>query len=482
MKNWKRWLALLLSVTMLAVCLVGCGGVKKIDKDDDSSWEDSGVKEEEKPAATAPKVPTDFDVSEPVEITFAHTMNASLQAELEEAIADFNRIYPNITVKHSMYGGWKEIADQINIEIAGGTQPNVAFCYPDHVAMYNIAKAVVPLDNWIDSEAKIDGTGEIVGLTSEQRIDIFPAFYGEGRVYGDNLMYTMPMSKSTDVLYYNKTFFDRHGLKVPTTWDELWAVCAQIKAIDPNNYPLAVDAEDNWFINLCQQYGTPYTSAENGGQILFDNEQNKALMQTLKINYTRGYFTTSELIGMYTSNLFTETSGQKCYMSIGSSGGAKNNRSNWDTPDGSYAFEVGVAGIPQYMPGNGQSLSQGPSLCILQGTKTTDQELLASWLFVKFLCTDVQFQTNYSMATGYMPVIQTALQNSAYSTWLSMGNGFDGLVARCVNVTLKNRSTYFVSPAFNGSSRVRNAVGQLVLDCLLGDINAAFAKAIEDCR
>ncbi|MBQ6848692.1 MAG: extracellular solute-binding protein [Clostridia bacterium] len=492
MKNWKRYLALFLSVTMLALCLVGCGEIKKKDKDDEddkdegSSWQDDDSKVDQNKPVKIPAVSTDFDVDEPVEITFAHTMNAALQAELEEAIADFNRMYPNITVKHSFYGGWKDINGQINTEITMDTQPNIAYCYPDHVAMYNMARAVVPLDELIASEKKIAGTGEVVGLTSEQRIDIIPSFYGEGRVYGDGWMYTMPMSKSSDVLYYNKTFFDRHGLKAPTTWDELWAVCAQIKAIDPTCYPLGVADEPNWFINLCQQYGAPYLSADNGGQYLFDNADAKALMKTLHTNYRRGYFTTSSLLGGYTSNLFTETTNQKSYMCIGSSGGAKHHMSNMDTPDGSYAFEVGVVALPQYIPGNGQTLSQGPSLCVLRGTKTTDQQILASWLFVKFLCTDVQFQTRFSMASGYMPVIQSALQHSTYSTWLSMGNGFDGLVARCVNVGLKNRSTYFVAPAFNGSSKARDVMGGLLVDCLQcstdAQMDAAFKEAVADCQ
>ena len=63
-------------------------------------------------------------------------------------------------------------------------------------------------------------------------------------------MYTLPMSKSTEALYYNKTFFEKNGLSVPTTWDEMEAVCARIKEIDPACVPLGYDSEANWFITM----------------------------------------------------------------------------------------------------------------------------------------------------------------------------------------------------------------------------------------
>ena len=173
-----------------------------------------------------------FNMNEPVEITFTHTMGAKLQGVLDTYIAEFNKLYPNITITHQSAGGWGDINGQINTEIAGGTQPNIAYCYPDHVAMYNIAKSVVVLDNLIASDMKIGDTDEIIGLTDAQKADFIESYYNEGKVYGDDLMYTMPLNKSTEVLYYDKTFFDANGLKVPTSWDELWDVCKKIKEID----------------------------------------------------------------------------------------------------------------------------------------------------------------------------------------------------------------------------------------------------------
>ena len=431
-----------------------------------------------------------FNMDEEVNITFTHTMGAKLQGILDTYIKEFNKIYPNIHITHQSAGGWADINGQINTEIAGGKQPNIAYCYPDHVATYNIAKSVIVLDNLIDSDVAIGDTGMIIGLTDEEKADFIESYYNEGTVYGDGKMYTMPLSKSTEVLYYDKTFFEANGLTVPTTWDELWEVCAKIKAIDSDCYPLGYDAEDNWFITLCEQNQTGFTSAEDGGKYLFNNDANKAMVKELREYYQKGYFTTQELYGSYTSNLFVETTDTRCYMCVGSSGGASYQMSNNDTSDGSFAFEVGVAPIPQANADNKKTISQGPSLCILQGAETTDQEIVASWLFIKFLCTNVDFQAEFSMESGYMPVLKSVTENEAYANWLAKGNGYEYLVAKCVQVGIEGRDNYFVSPAFDGSSTARSEAGALMLKCLSGTpsgslddfIDQAFKEAIEECE
>jgi multiple sugar transport system substrate-binding protein len=354
--------------------------------------------------------------------------------------------------------------------------------------MYNIAKSVVVLDNLIDSDIAVGDKGEIIGLTDEQRADFIESYYNEGLAYGDDQMYTMPLNKSTEVLYYDKTFFEENGLTVPNTWDELWATCEKILAIDPDCYPLGYDAEDNWFITMCEQMGTGYTSADNGGEYLFNNDENKAFVKELREYYQKGYFTTQELYGSYTSNLFVETTDTRCYMCVGSSGGASYQMSNNDTGDGTFAFEVGVAPIPAYN-GNRKVISQGPSLCILKGANTTDQQVIASWLFTKFLCTNVDFQAEFSMTSGYMPVLKSVVENENYAAWLDKANGYEQLVATCVKTGIEGRETYFVSDAFNGSSTARTQVGSLLIKCLSTEtddvdtlIDQAFADALAECE
>ena len=462
----KRIVAILLLVAMVMTLMAACGKKKSVTSAD-------------------VEIPNEGYDGSKVTIKFAHTMGANLQEVLNYHIKEFNKLYPNITIEHDTYGSWSDIPTQINTEIIGDNQPNVAYCYPDHVATYNMSLSTVALDNLINSTVEIeraDGSKEVMGLTQEQIDDFIPGFYNEGKVYGDGKMYTLPMSKSTEVLYYNKTFFDENNLTVPATWEEMKETCAKILAIDAKCVPLGYDSEENMFITMCEQNGYPFTSAEGSGadHFKFNNDQCKAMVQELRDWYKSGYITTEAIYGSYTSSLFTELKKDvlHSYMCIGSSGGA-----SYQMPDNS-AFEVGVAPVPQANPSAPKVISQGPSLCILRGGKTSDQQVMASWLFVKYLTTNMAFQTEFSSTSGYMPVIKSAMENENYAKWLGRADGYANLRALVVKVGLEASDGYFTSPAFNGSSVARTQAGQILFQGMAKenvDINKLFKDAYDEC-
>ena len=420
-----------------------------------------------------------------VTITFYHTMGSTLAEVLDQYIAEFNVLYPNITVEATQIGGYDDVRDQISTEITVGNQPNIAYCYPDHVALYNLAGAVAALDGLIESDITVtrnDGTTEKLGLTEEQKNDFITGYYEEGRQFGDGLMYTLPWSKSTEVLYYNKTFFDQNGLTVPATWDDMEELCRKIKEIDPSSIPLGYDSEGNWFITMTEQYGSPYTSATEP-HYLFDNDTNRAFVKRFREWYQNGYVTTQNIYGAYTSGLFTAESGTKSYMSIGSSAGATHQRPSADA-DGKYPFEVGIATIPQVDPSNPKVISQGPSVCIFN--KDNPQEVIASWLFVKFMTTSVSFQAEFSMASGYVPVLRSVADNDEYKAFVSQADGGDYIAALSAKVCLEQEDAYYTSPAFNGSSEARSQVQNIITTSLPASdesaVDKAFRDAIDECE
>ena len=467
-----RIIALALLAVMLLGIFAGC-----TQTNPNPTTKPSG----DKPATGNFTVPEGGYDGSAVTINFYHTMGANLREVLDNYIVEFNKLYPNITIVHDQVGGYDDVRDQISKEILAGNQPHIAYCYPDHVAMYNSAEAVTTLDGLIASTIEVtraDGTKEILGLTDEQKADFIPGYYNEGKQFGDGLMYTLPLSKSTEVLYYNKTFFDEHKLKVPTTWDELEAVCEQIKAIDPTSIPLGYDSESNWFITMCEQLQSPYTSA-NGDHFLFDNETNREFVERFNGWFQKGYLTTQTLYKAYTSGLFVAQDGTKSYMSIGSSAGATHQRPTM--VNGEYPFEVGIATVPQADANNKKVISQGPSLCIFQ--KANPQEVIASWLFVKFLTTTVEFQAEFALASGYVPVLKSVSQHPVYAGELEKANGGDFITSLAAKVCLEQADFYYTSPAFVGSSVARTQVGNLIANCLTmtgSDVKQQIAQAFQD--
>ena len=120
--------------------------------------------------------------------------------------------------------------------------------------------------------------------------------------------------------------------------------------------------------------------------------------------------------------------------------------------------------------------------------KSNPQEVIASWLFVKFLTTTVEFQAEFSMASGYVPVLKSVADNPVYADFLAKADGGKYVSALSAKICLQQADAYYTSPAFNGSSEARDQVKNLLCACLTsaGDadevIDDAFEKAIEECE
>lgn len=449
----KKTLALLLALLMLVSCI---------------------------PALADTEFPAEGYDGSAVTITFRHIITKDDQlAVLNDAIAEFNKLYPNITVVPENGGKYDDILKNSKTELQGGNEVNIVFCYMDHIADYNtLPGAVQTLDELI--------AHPVVGMSEEEIANFIPGYYKEGAQFGDGKLYALPFYKSTEVLYYNKTFFDANGLTVPATWDEMEEVCAKIREIDPDCIPLGYDSEGNWFITMAEQLGGAYTSATEP-HYLFDNDTNKDFIRRLNGWYNKGYVTTAGLHGDHVSGLFINTEGMHSYMSIGSSAGATYQRPK-KGEDGTYPFEVGIASIPQADLNNPKAISQGPSVCIFAYKKSV-QEILASWLLVKYLTTDVTFQSRFSIASGYMPAIKTALDSPEYQEYLAKADGGDNVGVLSVSVGMSITDAYFTSPVFTGSATARNQVTALLKNCLgmkpdelEAKIDAAFQDAIDECE
>ena len=449
----------------------------------------------------------------PVTITFYNTMGDNLSGVFASAVERFNEIYPNITVvSDSSSGDYDTLRDKLSTEIQTGVQPNLAFCYPDHVALYNEAGVVLPLNDFLPTGKYTDMMQKNEGPDGEEPMCLQPEqineelggyitpYFLEGMAFGDNNLYTLPYAKSTELLYYNKTYFknnytmfsevtDTSGnpivnsdgeLQNYMTWDQIFAISAKIKASDSSKTPLGIDSEANLFITLCEQYGTPYTSA-TGDHYLFNTAENQAFVQKFHDWFQQGLFTTQTINKAYTSNLFKE---QKTYLSIGSSAGAQYQAPDMDAAGGA-VFEVGIVNIPQVDPAHPKSISQGPSICIFK--QKNPQEVVASWLFAKFITTDVTFQGQYSMTSGYVPVLKSVFDNPAYQTHLDKRSGLKSGLPALSSFTCKelvDRNAFYTSPAFNGSSKAREQVGILMVAALTEtkSIDDAFKDAVKECE
>lgn len=213
MKKFTSLMAALVLMTGMLLC--GCHGSSK---------------------TSAFAIPESFDENTPVEITFwaKNDTNKNQTDVYKKAIEDFEKLYPNITVKMKLYTDYGKIYNDVITNIATDTTPNVVITYPDHIASYlQGSNTVVALDELMadpsyglgGSELKFDGPdqGEVV-----------EAFLEEGKIGGTQ--YALPFMRSTEALYINKTLVEKLGYTIPdvVTWDWIWEVAEAATAKNPD--------------------------------------------------------------------------------------------------------------------------------------------------------------------------------------------------------------------------------------------------------
>jgi multiple sugar transport system substrate-binding protein len=410
------------------------------------------------------------------EITFWHTIGKANLDTLNTMITEFNKVYPGITVTTTSQGGYDQLKQTISNAIPAGTTPTMAYCYPDHVAEYLAAGAVLKMDDYINSTKW--GLGVDNGLSDKGKDDFIQTYWNEGNNYtvdGSKVegVYSLPFSKSTEVLFYNKDVFDKNSWKVPTTWDEMWKLCETIKAANSTITPLGYDSDANFYITESEQKKIAYTTGEGSDHFLFNNADAKAMVTELKAKYDLGYFKTQATLGnnTYSSTKFTA---QELYMSVGSTGGTTYNYSD--------AFTTGVAALPQADLDDGKVIMQGPSICFF--SRATAEQKLAAWLFYKFI-TNTKNSAVWSVSTGYNPVRTSSFTDDAYVNRDATGSKI--LVKKVADFLADDAnnysSWYYTSPAFKGSSTARVEMGSLMGSVLLGTktIDNAFADAMSNC-
>ncbi|MBN2051057.1 MAG: extracellular solute-binding protein, partial [Spirochaetales bacterium] len=202
----RTWLFVL--IALLTAGMLFAGGAKE---------EPEEVKEAE---AAVPSVVT--TLSGPVSIEFWHAMSSKLGETVVVLTDKFNSTVGKemgITVTPVFQGNYNEMKQKTTAAIKAGTAPAIAQAYPDWVAEYMQAEVIVPLNDYIFHPE--------VGIKDFE--DIFPGYLEENRQYTtEGIYYSLPFNKSTEVLFYNKTFFEQNGYSVPKTWNELVALAKKI--------------------------------------------------------------------------------------------------------------------------------------------------------------------------------------------------------------------------------------------------------------
>jgi multiple sugar transport system substrate-binding protein/sn-glycerol 3-phosphate transport system substrate-binding protein len=400
----KKWMYLLVvAMLVIPMALTACGTTPESEPTAQPAQPTAAPEEPTAAPAeptAAPEEPKGEGPYEDVDPTGAtvlwwHQHTQEREEGLNQMVQEFNDTNEwGIEVVAEYAGGYSDIYDKMINAIAADDPtllPNLTVGYANQVAKYQLTDSLVDMDYFVDS-AKW-------GLTADEIAD-FPKGIFEADVspvFGDgHFRMAFPPNRSMEVLYYNQDWLNELGYDgPPTTWDEFAEmVCA---ATDPDagtiGYEISTDASR--FASLVfSRHGSYFV--EDGSSFDFTNDTVKETMGFMKDLFDQGCIALmAERYGDQTDfgnykTLFTigSTSGVPYYDQAVKSGEAGE-------------FIWGVAPLP-YMDGGDEPVMNlyGASVTV---PKTTPEQELAAWLFVKWF-TEPEQNARWAKISGYFPV------------------------------------------------------------------------------
>lgn len=328
-----------------------------------------------------------------------HQHTKERQEGLDEMVAEFNATNEwDIEVVAEYAGGYSEIYDKMITAIAANDpslMPNLVVGYANQVAKYQLTDSLVDMDEFVDS-AKW-------GLTDEEKAD-FPEGIFEADVspmFGDgHFRMAFPPNRSMEVMYYNLDWLNEMGYDgPPKTWAEFkeMACKATDAAKGTVGYEISTDAS-RFASMVFSRHGTYFE--EDGSSFTLTNDTVKETMSFIKGMYDEGCATLiAESYGDQ-----TDFGNYKCLFTIGSSSGIPYYASAVKSGEQG-EFQWGVAPLP-YMDGGDEPVQNlyGASVAV---PKTTPEQELAAWLFVKWF-TQPENLARWAKISNYFPVRNSA--------------------------------------------------------------------------
>ncbi|MDF2510320.1 MAG: prx [Herbinix sp.] len=387
-----------------------------------------------------------LDPDNPITVTVWNYYNGTVKDRFDELVLEFNDTIGTergIVIEAQSYGDVNELADALfssaNAEIGSLPMPDVFAAYPDNVFRVDQIAELVNLKNYFSQEE----LGEIRGEFLEEGI------FGE-----DQELKILPIAKSTENLYLNKTFWDGFAnasgasLNSLSTWEGL-AKTAKLYYEYTGKAFFGVDANANYMLISAMQLGEEMYNYQGDLGILGLSEDTAYKIWTnYYVPYINGYYAK---IGRFSSD--DAKTGQIAAYTGSTAGASYFPR---EVADGDKAIPVEVITLPYpfYEGGEPYAVQQGAGMCI---TKSDNAHEYAAALFLKWFI-DTPQNINFAVSTGYLPVKSENLNTDTILSKMDRDSLTNKAVQNSIITTMEMFETYsfYGNKPFQGSYEARS--------------------------
>ncbi len=299
-----------------------------------------------------------------------------------------------IEVQLVHYGAADQVNGKIMTAVAGNKAPDIMWWGPMNTGQMAKTGKLVKIDNFLKNDSTFDST------------DIYPGLWQGGSYQG--AVWTFPFAANNVALYYNKDHFKEAGLDPDglNTWQDLKAYAKKLTTRDRYGLELSIGTGE-WLT-----FSTLLPFLWQAGGDLVTSEGDKAVF-----NSRAGVEALEYLSGLVNK--------EKC--------------AKWSEMGAGYKIDNFVAGRVSMMicgPWNLNALQSqnnvkygavflpkgkvratdlgGENLYLFKSNKSREK---AAWELCKFIASP-DFQVDWSMQTGYLPISKSAANDPRYKSFL----------------------------------------------------------------
>ncbi|MGI6224922.1 MAG: extracellular solute-binding protein [Peptococcales bacterium] len=384
----------------------------------------------------------------PVTLTIWHNYGGQMKDTMDEMVDQFNDtvgakegIILNVTSISGSSTLHEKLIMAANGDPGAPKLPDITTAYPK--TAFLLAEKGLILD--LNEE-----------FTNEELSAYIPRFLEEGRLH--NKLYVFPTAKSTEVLFVNKTIFDRFTKDTNISFQDLrtFEGITQVAA----EYYQWTDQQTPHIKNDGKMFYMPdslFNFALVGYRQLGDNFFKEGRPNFKSPNFSKVWDCFFEpavrghvaIFDGYATDL-AKTGDIIC--SIGSTAGVVFLPSKITYADNrTEPVEYAILPYPTFENGQKVAMQRGSGMCIVKSTKEKER---AAGIFLRWF-TEPQQNLHFVSSTGYLPVTKEAFGEMMTKEIINIS---DKNIKKLLNTVIEMQKEYdfYISPSFDGFDKFEN--------------------------
>ncbi|MBD1912740.1 MULTISPECIES: ABC transporter substrate-binding protein [unclassified Leptolyngbya] len=387
--------------------------------------------------------------SDVIHLTLWQGVNPPPNRDVLQRLVDrFNQEHPDIQVESLYVGQSDQQTPKVLAAIVGNATPDLLWFAPMFTGQLVELEAIRPLEDWLTES----------GLKEQIGPALFESMTWEGHIW------SIPFGTNNVGIFYRPTLFEAAGIReVPHTWEELRAVAKQLTDPSKDQHGMLLPlGKGEWSVFTWLPF-----MWSGGGELTEANPSEPGAEPKVTLNNVGAIAALHLWQDLISDGSVVLSGPERGYEVDGFLAGkvAMQLTGPW-TLGQLQATGVDFAVMPIPEGARRATSTGGENLFLL---KSTPEREKAAQTFMAYVLSE-DFQTQWAIETGYLPVNVRSRESQAYKDFMAK--------QAAVDVFLEQAEYGRSRPIFPGYNRISDSLGRAIEAVVLG--KATPEEALED--